>query len=38
MPLIATEPQSIYIAKIEKQGGRYVPVVIDTFEKVKDTQ
>lgn len=30
--------QSIYIAKIEKQGGRYVPVVIDTFEKVKDTQ
>jgi branched-chain amino acid transport system substrate-binding protein len=30
--------QSIYIAKIEKRGGRYVPVVIDTFQNVKDTQ
>jgi branched-chain amino acid transport system substrate-binding protein len=30
--------QNIYIAKIEKRGGRYVPVVIDTFKNVKDTR
>jgi branched-chain amino acid transport system substrate-binding protein len=30
--------QSIYIAKIEKRDGRYVPVVIDTFKNVKDSR
>jgi branched-chain amino acid transport system substrate-binding protein len=29
--------QHVHIAKIEKQGGRLVPVIIDTFQNVKDT-
>jgi branched-chain amino acid transport system substrate-binding protein len=28
--------QNIYVAKIEKRDGRYVPVVIDTFQNVRD--
>jgi branched-chain amino acid transport system substrate-binding protein len=29
---------NMYVAKIEKKGNQYVPVVIDTFEDVKEGQ
>jgi branched-chain amino acid transport system substrate-binding protein len=29
---------NMYVAKIEKKGNRYVPVVIDTFVNVKEGQ